>query len=82
MGVDISSGQVIFNPTKWFILMNATSQATADSWRDTIKTNLTSAARPFTVTDQRGRRADDSGRPKSVTIDTALAVYTIQGYTA
>ena len=80
VGVDITDGNVIFNPTKWFIRMNATTQATADSWGTTIKTNLTNAGRAFTYRDQRGRREVDSGVPKSIVIDTALAVYTITGY--
>lgn len=82
VGVDITTGNVVFTPTKWYIRMNATTQATADSWANTIKTNLAAASRPFVFRDYRGRRDGESASPKYIEISTDLAIYTINGYTS
>lgn len=81
VGVDITSGSVIFGPGSniaWFYSLNATTQAAADTLATNIKTNLTNAARTFTET-RNGRRSTDDGG-KSIVIVSTLASYTIKGY--
>lgn len=82
VGVDITYGSITFAPTKWYIKLNATTQATADSWANTIKTNLAAASRSFIVKDYRGRRdGEGSNFTKYIEISTDLALYQIFGYT-
>lgn len=67
-GVDIQDGQISFGPTKYILKLNANGNAaTALSWYNTIKTNLTNASRPF-VEKRRDRRID----PENPNPDTAL----------
>jgi len=82
VGVDITDGNISFAPNHYFIRMNATTQAIADSWVATIKTNLQNQSRTFTARDFRGRREGESpGFTKYIEIVTTIATYIIIGYT-
>jgi uncharacterized membrane protein len=73
---NITTGEVLFSPTKWVIIMDAAHvSATADSWLSTIVTNLTAASRTSTVL-RRGRRGEDP-QGQEIVIQTLLAVYKI-----
>lgn len=81
VGVDITSGSVVFGPGNnifWYYNLNATTQAAADTLATNIKTQLTSQTRTFTET-RTGRRYDD-GSGKSIVIVGPAASYTIKGY--
>ena len=82
VGVDITSGSVVFGPgaaISWYYNLNATTQAAADTLATSIKSALTTAGRAFTETRYGRRYSDDS---KSIVIVSAIASYTIKGYTA
>lgn len=47
-GTNIQDGRIDFNPTKGYIKQLAPDEATADSWRTTMQTNITGAGRTYT----------------------------------
>ena len=77
-GVDIRDGEVQFNPTTWQLKMNAGNLTNADSWLATIKTNLTTAGRTYTV--DTWRRQVDGVTEKTYRIVTAQAMYFIVNF--
>lgn len=77
--VNILDGSINFNPNKFtFLLDGGGTLAAANTLLNTIKTNLTAAARNPIVTGNQGRRgADPKAADKQIIITTALVVYTI-----
>ncbi len=75
--VNITDGEITFNPIHWILVLNAgRSIAAAETLATGIITNLTAASRPSTLT--RFRRTDDGVR--IFTIETALASYRITNF--
>ncbi len=76
VGVNIIDGRIDFNPTRYVFKMDAgNSLTTAQSWRDTILTNLDTQVRTHTVVQVLGRRVGDLDRV--VVVHTVLADYII-----
>jgi hypothetical protein len=79
VGVDISTGSMMFTPTRWELRLNATTQAAADTLATQIETALTAALRPWQEK-RGGSRADDGVSAKFITITTSTGSYTILGF--
>lgn len=77
IGVNIIDGSIHFNPNRFNYLLLAPDEATLNSWADTIITNLTNAGRNPQNPLGGGRRNDDIGLKRSVTIESTLASYRI-----
>jgi hypothetical protein len=78
-GVNIVDGNISFNPTRITLVMDAGgNQATAESWRDSIKGYLDSVPRTYTAKSFVGRREGDSEH--FIIIISALATYRINNF--
>jgi hypothetical protein len=78
VGVDITNGNLSFNPTRWQMVLNTTSQATADSWTTSIEAALTLQGKTWLET-RGGRRGDDT-TGKYIMIASNPATYVIKGF--
>jgi len=81
VGVNIVDGNISFNPTRITIAMDAGgNQATAESWRDSIKAYLDSVPRTYTAKSFMGRRENDAEPVHFIIINSALATYRINNF--
>jgi len=77
VGVNITSGSILFNPTKSFYLMLAPDEATLNAWATTIYNNLVTAARNPSQPMGAGRRKSEDILNRAVVIDCATASFRI-----
>jgi len=77
VGINITSGSILFNPTKSYYLMLAPDEATLNAWATTIYNNLITAARNPSLPMSSGRRKSEDILNRAVVIDCATATFRI-----